>query len=37
MRDDQIRPSLPLDDALVNAPDTENDYFRVPVILEGEG
>jgi aspartyl-tRNA(Asn)/glutamyl-tRNA(Gln) amidotransferase subunit C len=37
MRDDQIRPSLPLDDALANAPDTENDYFRVPVILEGEG
>jgi aspartyl-tRNA(Asn)/glutamyl-tRNA(Gln) amidotransferase subunit C len=37
MRDDQIRPSLPLEDALANAPDTENDYFRVPVILEGEG
>lgn len=37
MRDDQIRPSLPLEDALANAPDTQNDYFRVPVILEGEG
>jgi aspartyl-tRNA(Asn)/glutamyl-tRNA(Gln) amidotransferase subunit C len=37
MRDDQIRPSLPLEDALANAPDTENNYFRVPVILEGEG
>jgi aspartyl-tRNA(Asn)/glutamyl-tRNA(Gln) amidotransferase subunit C len=37
MRDDQIRLSLPLDDVLSNAPRTENDYFRVPVVLEGEG
>ena len=37
MRDDQVRPSLPLADVLANAPDTEDGYFRVPVVLEGEG
>jgi aspartyl-tRNA(Asn)/glutamyl-tRNA(Gln) amidotransferase subunit C len=37
MRDDQIQPSLPLADALANAPRIENGYFRVPVVLEGEG
>jgi aspartyl-tRNA(Asn)/glutamyl-tRNA(Gln) amidotransferase subunit C len=37
MRDDHVRPSLPLADVLANAPDTEDSYFRVPVVLEGEG
>ena len=37
MRDDQVRPSLPLADVLANAPDTEDGYFRVPVVLEGDG
>jgi aspartyl-tRNA(Asn)/glutamyl-tRNA(Gln) amidotransferase subunit C len=37
MRDDQTRPSLPLADVLANAPATEDSYFRVPVVLEGEG
>ena len=37
MRDDEVRPSLPLADVLANAPDVENDCFRVPVILENEG
>jgi len=37
MRDDQVRPSLPLADVLANAPDTKDGYFRVPVVLEGEG
>jgi aspartyl-tRNA(Asn)/glutamyl-tRNA(Gln) amidotransferase subunit C len=37
MRDDQVRPSLPLADVLANAPDTEDSCFRVPVVLEGEG
>ncbi len=37
MRDDQIRPSLPLADVLANAPAIEDNCFRVPVILEGEG
>ena len=36
MRDDQVRPSLPPADALANAPDTKDGYFRVPVVLEGE-
>jgi aspartyl-tRNA(Asn)/glutamyl-tRNA(Gln) amidotransferase subunit C len=37
MRDDQVRPSLPLASVLANAPATENSFFRVPVVLEGEG
>ena len=37
MRDDQVSPSLPLEEALANAPDAEDGYFRVPVVLEGEG
>ena len=36
MRDDQVRPSLPLADVLANAPNTEDGHFRVPVVLEGE-
>ena len=36
MRDDEVRPSLPLADVLTNAPAVENDCFRVPVVLEGE-
>jgi len=35
MRPDEIRPSLPRDAALANAPDRENGYFKVPKILEG--
>ncbi len=27
---DEPRPSLPVDEALANAPDREGDYFRVP-------
>ena len=37
MRDDQIRPSLSQDDALANAPTTQDGYVRVPVVLEGDG
>ncbi len=37
MRDDEVRPSMPLDDVLANAPDVEEDCFRVPLILESEG
>ena len=37
MRDDQVRPSLPLTDVLANASDTEDGHFRVPVVLEGDG
>ena len=28
--DDEPRPSLPLDDALANAPAREGDFFKVP-------
>ena len=28
--DDEPRPSLPLDEALVNAPEREGGFFRVP-------
>lgn len=34
MRPDQLRPSLPGQDALSNAPDTEANQFRVRAILE---
>lgn len=37
MRDDEVRPSLPLADVLANAPSVENDCFQVPLVLEGDG
>ena len=33
-RDDVIRPSLPVDEALANAPAREGDGFSVPKIIE---
>ncbi len=33
MRDDEARPSLPVEDVLANAPAVENGCFRVPIIL----
>lgn len=36
MREDRVRPSLPLADVLANAPAAKDDSFRVPVILEGD-
>lgn len=35
MRPDEVRPSLPRDLALANAPEQEEGYFKVPKILEG--
>lgn len=35
MRDDRVRPSLPVDKVLANAPEREGDYFKVPRIIEG--
>ncbi len=35
MRDDEVRPSLPPEEALANAPAAEDGYFRVPPVLEG--
>ena len=34
MRDDVVRPSLPVDDVLRNAPRREGDFFKVPLVLE---
>jgi aspartyl-tRNA(Asn)/glutamyl-tRNA(Gln) amidotransferase subunit C len=33
-REDQVRPSLPVAKALMNAPESEEGYFVVPKILE---
>ena len=34
MREDAVRPSLPVDEVLRNAPRREGDFFRVPPVLE---
>lgn len=34
MREDEVRPSLPLDKVLLNAPDEEDGQIKVPAILE---
>jgi aspartyl-tRNA(Asn)/glutamyl-tRNA(Gln) amidotransferase subunit C len=34
MRDDLVSPSLPQDEALANAPRTEDGYVRVRAVLE---
>jgi aspartyl-tRNA(Asn)/glutamyl-tRNA(Gln) amidotransferase subunit C len=33
-REDEARPSLKQDEALANAPDRQDDFFRVPRIIE---
>lgn len=33
VREDQVGDSIPVESALSNAPDKENDFFRVPRIL----
>ena len=33
-RDDEPRPSLPVDEALANAPARAGDYFAVPAVLQ---
>ena len=34
LREDEVRPSWPLDEVLRNAPDSEDGQFRVPAVLE---
>lgn len=34
MRKDEVKDSLPVKDALANAPATEGKYFKVPRIIE---
>lgn len=33
-RDDEPRPSQPVDEILANAPDRQGDYFGVPSVLD---
>ncbi len=33
-REDEVRPSLPRDEAMANAPDRVEEFFRVPRIIE---
>ena len=33
-RDDEPAPSLPVDQALANAPQRKGDFFRVPAVLD---
>nr|WP_203115124.1 Asp-tRNA(Asn)/Glu-tRNA(Gln) amidotransferase subunit GatC [Alicyclobacillus sp. TC] len=35
LRADAVRPSLPREEALKNAPDSEQGQVRVPAVLEG--
>lgn len=34
MRDDEVRPSLPMDKVFRNAPEEEDGHFKVPAVLE---
>ena len=34
MREDVVRPSLPVDEVLRNAPRREGDFFKVPPVFE---
>ena len=33
-RQDKVKPSLPIEEALANAPDRKNGFFRVPRVIE---
>jgi aspartyl-tRNA(Asn)/glutamyl-tRNA(Gln) amidotransferase subunit C len=33
-RDDVLRPSLPHEEALKNAPETDGNFFKVPKVIE---
>ncbi|SFX19025.1 aspartyl/glutamyl-tRNA(Asn/Gln) amidotransferase subunit C [Thermoactinomyces sp. DSM 45891] len=35
MREDEVRPSLPLEKVLLNAPDQKDGLVRVPAVFEG--
>lgn len=36
MRDDEIRPSLPLEDTLFNAPNADQDQFKIQPVFDGD-
>lgn len=33
LREDEVKPSLPVNEALANAPDKKGNYFKVPRII----
>src|SRR3989304_6121826 len=33
LREDQVKPSLPAEEALQNAPEKKNSYFQVPKVV----
>ena len=33
-REDEVRPSLPVEAALANAPDRQGDFYSVPAVLD---
>ena len=35
LREDLPKPSLPVDEALSNAPERKGDYYSVPAVFEG--
>lgn len=34
MREDEVRPSWPIEQVMLNAPDEEDGQFRVPAVLD---
>lgn len=36
LREDEVRPSLPVEAVLANAPERDGDFFVVPAILGGD-
>ncbi|MCE5171908.1 Asp-tRNA(Asn)/Glu-tRNA(Gln) amidotransferase subunit GatC [Paenibacillus profundus] len=34
MREDEVRPSLPIEKVMANAPEEEDGQFKVPAVLE---
>lgn len=34
MREDEVRPSWPIEKVLANAPDDEDGHFKVPAVLD---
>lgn len=37
MRADEVKPSLPHEAAMMNAPDTDGTYFKVPKVIDRGG
>jgi len=36
LRDDEVRPSLPVEKVLQNAPETDGAFFKVPKVIGGD-